>query len=47
MDMHVHIESESSPRRYLERYQLNEADIAFRAAMYAERTLMAGFTTVA
>lgn len=46
IDMHVHIESESSPKKYLARYQMNEADIAFDAAVYARRTLMAGFTTV-
>jgi len=46
IDMHVHIESESSPQAYLNRYRLNEADMAFDAAVYAERTLMAGFTTV-
>lgn len=44
--MHVHIESESSPKTYLNRYRLNEADMAFDAAIYAERSLMAGFTTV-
>lgn len=46
IDMHVHIESESNPKKYLARYQLNEADIAYDAAIYAKRTLMAGFTTV-
>ena len=46
IDMHVHIESESSPQAYLNRYRLNEADMAFDAVVYAERTLMAGFTTV-
>jgi len=46
IDMHVHIESESSPQAYLNRFRLNEADMAFDAAVYAERTLMAGFTTV-
>ncbi|RMG55755.1 MAG: amidohydrolase family protein, partial [Bacteroidetes bacterium] len=46
MDMHVHLEWESSPRTYLNRYQQNPADIAFQAAVYARTTLMAGFTTV-
>lgn len=46
IDMHVHIESETNPKRYLERYQLNEADIAFKSLKYAKVTLMAGFTTV-
>lgn len=46
IDMHVHIEGESNPKKYLDRYQLNEADVAFDATVYAKRTLMAGFTTV-
>jgi len=44
--MHVHIESESSPSRYLEAFTMNEADVAFESTVYAKRTLMAGFTTV-
>ncbi len=47
MDMHVHLSSQhSGPQTYLARYTLNEADLALRAANYAEKTLMAGFTTV-
>ena len=46
IDMHVHIEGESSPTKYLDRYRLNDADVAFDAAKYAYRTLLAGFTTV-
>ncbi|MDC6404677.1 MULTISPECIES: metal-dependent hydrolase family protein [Maribacter] len=46
IDMHVHIESESSPSRYLERFTKNEADVAFQSTIYAKKTLMAGFTTV-
>ena len=46
IDMHVHIESESSPSRYLEAFTMNEADVAFESTVYAKRTLMAGFTTV-
>ncbi len=46
MDMHVHIESESNPKAYEERFRQNPADVAFNAAVYAKRTLMAGFTTV-
>ncbi len=46
IDMHVHLESESSPTRYLERFTNNPEDVAFQSAVYAERTLMAGFTTV-
>jgi len=46
IDMHVHIESEISPDAYIKRFTMNPADVAFEAAVYAERTLMAGFTTV-
>lgn len=46
MDMHVHLEEETNPNRYLERFTLNPPDIAFRSIPIAERTLMAGFTTV-
>lgn len=46
IDMHVHLEHESSPKRYIEKYTLNEADIAFKSTRYAEATLNAGFTTV-
>lgn len=46
MDMHVHIEHETNPNRYLQRYTQNDADIAFESARFAEITLMAGFTTV-
>ena len=46
MDMHTHLTFEQSPDSYVEKFRLNEADFAFRAAVYAERTLMAGFTTV-
>lgn len=46
IDCHVHIEWEQSKNSYVERYTLNDADLAFRAAVYARRTLEAGFTTV-
>ncbi|MCW5517258.1 metal-dependent hydrolase family protein [Muriicola sp. Z0-33] len=46
IDMHVHIEGESSPTRYLDKFTKNPADVAFQSTVYAERTLMAGFTTV-
>jgi len=46
IDMHVHIESEHNPKSRLERYVLNEADVAFNSTVYAKKTLMAGFTTV-
>jgi len=46
IDMHVHIESESNPKTYLQKYTDNDADIAFNSVGYAKTTLMAGFTTV-
>lgn len=46
MDMHVHIEGESNPKSYEEGFRMNEADVALQATQYAERTLLAGFTTV-
>ena len=45
-DLHVHIETETSPTRYLEGFTLNEADIAYKAQELALRTLNAGFTTI-
>lgn len=46
MDMHIHVESETSPTRYLDGFTQNEADVAFGALRFAERNLMAGFTSV-
>lgn len=46
IDMHIHIESETSPKKYLEPFTLNEADFAFKSAQIANKTLLAGFTTV-
>ncbi len=46
IDMHVHLESETSKDQALQRFTFNEADIAFRSTVFARRTLEAGFTTV-
>ena len=46
IDMHVHIESETSKDQLVKRFTQNEADVAFQSTIYAKRTLMAGFTTV-
>ena len=46
IDMHVHIEGETSPTQYLDEFTNNDADVAFNAAEIAQRTLKAGFTTV-
>jgi imidazolonepropionase-like amidohydrolase len=46
IDCHVHLEQETNPNAYLERFTLNPADYAFQSVVFSERTLMAGFTTV-
>jgi imidazolonepropionase-like amidohydrolase len=46
MDMHVHVETETSPNRYLDGFTQNDADVAYGAMRLAERDLMAGFTSV-
>jgi len=45
-DMHVHLSSEYSKNSEIEEYKLNEADVAINSVVYADRTLLAGFTTV-
>lgn len=45
-DMHIHIEGESNPAEYLQRFTNNPADNAFNSVGFARKTLMAGFTTV-
>jgi imidazolonepropionase-like amidohydrolase len=46
IDMHVHLEGETSKDQALQRFTLNKADVAFRSTVFAKKTLMAGFTTV-
>ena len=46
IDMHVHIEGQSSKNSYLNEFTLNDSDIAYDAAIFANKTLMAGFTSV-
>ncbi|MGQ8366446.1 amidohydrolase family protein [Glaciecola sp. 1036] len=47
MDMHVHLSGQNEgPSSYMKRFTNNEADYAIAASYYAEKTLMAGFTTV-
>ena len=46
IDAHVHIVSQQSPNAFIDRFRLDPADYALGAVRYAERTLMAGFTTV-
>jgi len=45
-DMHVHLTSEYSRQSELERFKLNESDVTINGVVYAQRTLLAGFTTV-
>jgi imidazolonepropionase-like amidohydrolase len=45
-DMHVHLSGEYGKNSEIKGYKLNEADVAIDAVVYAERTLLAGFTTV-
>jgi imidazolonepropionase-like amidohydrolase len=46
IDCHVHLESQGNKNSLIEGFTLTDADIAYHAAVYAKRTLMAGFTTV-
>lgn len=47
MDMHTHLSYQhGGPSTYMKRVQYNEADYAFDAAHYAQKTLLSGFTTV-
>jgi len=46
MDMHTHLSSQQGPDSYLNRFQQEEADYAYKSAGYARANLMAGFTTV-
>ena len=45
-DMHVHLTSEYSRDSEILGYKLNEGDVTINGVVYAERTLLAGFTTV-
>ncbi|WP_300437795.1 amidohydrolase family protein [Christiangramia sp.] len=45
-DMHVHLESETNPSKYMQRFTNNPADDALSSVGFAKKTLMAGFTTV-
>jgi imidazolonepropionase-like amidohydrolase len=46
IDMHVHLESETGPNNYLNAFTYNPADYAFQSVVFAEKTLMSGFTAV-
>ncbi len=46
MDMHVHLQGELGPNNDSESLRMSDADVAMRSAYFANKTLMAGFTTV-
>lgn len=46
MDMHTHLTNQGSKDSYALATRWNPGDYAIRSVVYAERTLMAGFTTV-
>ena len=46
IDMHTHLSHEYNKNSYSEKFQLNEADYAFKSTLFAKRTLKSGFTTV-
>tara|TARA_R110002073_G_scaffold83269_1_gene198660 strand:+ start:6796 stop:8064 length:1269 start_codon:yes stop_codon:yes gene_type:complete len=46
IDMHVHLTQELHPGQQLTRFTLDPQDKAYASIQYAEKTLMAGFTTV-
>jgi len=46
IDSHVHLESETNPGAYLDRFVKNPGDVAYQALVYANKNLQAGFTTV-
>ena len=46
MDMHIHLHNEMNPLSYSDRIKLNTEDYAINGVINAEKTLLAGFTTV-
>jgi imidazolonepropionase-like amidohydrolase len=46
IDSHTHLTFQTSPTLYSDQFRWNAADYAIRSTVYAQRTLMAGFTTV-
>lgn len=46
IDMHVHLETETRRGGQIDQFTQNVPDVAFQAANYAKKTLLAGFTTV-
>ena len=46
IDSHVHLTGEFNERSEIEDFRLNPVDFAFRSVGFAQKTLLAGFTTV-
>ncbi|AVJ57009.1 amidohydrolase [Idiomarina sp. OT37-5b] len=46
IDLHVHLDGQSGPQSYMNRFTEGPADLALTAQNYGMKTLMAGFTTV-
>lgn len=46
IDSHTHLSLETSPTEYSDQFRWNVADYAVRSTVYAQRTLLAGFTAV-
>ncbi len=46
IDLHVHLSDQSNPNSYSDEFRLNPEHFAYRSVGFAEKTLMAGFTTV-
>lgn len=46
MDMHVHLQGELGPKNDSENLRMSDADRLVKSAYFANKTLMAGFTTV-
>ncbi|QLE87714.1 amidohydrolase family protein [Shewanella sp. Scap07] len=46
MDMHVHLQGELGPKNDSEKLRMSDADVAMQSVHFANKTLMAGFTTV-
>ncbi len=45
-DMHVHLTSEYRRNNEIDRFKLDAPDVAINSVVYAQRTLLAGFTSV-
>lgn len=46
MDMHVHLKGELGPKNDSEKLRMSDADTLVKSAYFAQKTLLAGFTTV-